>query len=142
MSKPLAGRRLFDARGRSAASRGLPINYQRTQRHQLPPWAQAAWICGWLDQSSNYVSATDHTVPASPKPAQDAAPVLEDDLTHEAEMNARATWREGADLDDIELDELDEPYEEEECSRCRGDGRDPRNDYLLPCPECQGEQQP
>lgn len=74
--------------------------------------------------------------------AQEDKPVLEDDLAHEAEMSARAAWREGADLDDIELDELDEPYEEEECSRCRGDGRDPWNDYLLPCPECQGEQQP
>lgn len=50
MSKPLAGRRLFDARGRSAASRGLPISYQRIQRRQLPMWAQAAWACGWLDQ--------------------------------------------------------------------------------------------
>jgi DnaJ-class molecular chaperone len=29
-----------------------------------------------------------------------------------------------------------------ECERCRGDGRDPWNDYLLPCPACQGEQQP
>ena len=26
--------------------------------------------------------------------------------------------------------------------RCHGDGRDPRNDYLLPCPLCQGEQTP
>lgn len=29
-----------------------------------------------------------------------------------------------------------------ECERCRGDGMDPWNDYLLPCPLCQGEQQP
>lgn len=26
------------------------------------------------------------------------------------------------------------------CDRCHGDGRDPWNDYLLPCPACQGEQ--
>lgn len=30
--------------------------------------------------------------------------------------------------------------DEPECSRCGGDGRDPQNDYLLPCPLCQGEQ--
>mgnify|MGYP000243973160 CR=1 FL=1 len=28
------------------------------------------------------------------------------------------------------------------CDRCNGDGRDPWNDYLLPCPACQGEQWP
>jgi len=26
------------------------------------------------------------------------------------------------------------------CERCHGDGMDPWCDYLLPCPECQGEQ--
>jgi hypothetical protein len=30
----------------------------------------------------------------------------------------------------------------ESCRRCHGDGRDPWNDYLLPCPLCQGEQYP
>lgn len=29
-----------------------------------------------------------------------------------------------------------------ECYRCSGDGRDPWNDYLLPCPVCHGEQHP
>lgn len=38
--------------------------------------------------------------------------------------------------DDQEFD--DEP----ECPRCGGDGRDPWCDYLMPCPECQGEQRP
>lgn len=35
-------------------------------------------------------------------------------------------------------------YEEDdmECERCHGDGMDPWNDYLLPCPICQGEQNP
>lgn len=39
---------------------------------------------------------------------------------------------------------IDDRYEdfEPECPRCRGDGRDPWCDYLLPCPECQGEQTP
>ena len=35
-------------------------------------------------------------------------------------------------------------YEDDEavCERCHGDGADPWTDYLLPCPACQGEQQP
>lgn len=37
-----------------------------------------------------------------------------------------------------EQDEVDD----DECQHCRGDGRDPCNDYLLPCPVCQGSQQP
>lgn len=41
----------------------------------------------------------------------------------------------------------DEDYEDDEpsdqpCCRCKGDGRDPWNDYLLPCPLCQDEQTP
>lgn len=39
-------------------------------------------------------------------------------------------------LDGYEDYDKDEP----ECERCRGDGRDPWCDYLLPCPVCQGEQ--
>lgn len=33
-------------------------------------------------------------------------------------------------------------YEDDDvwCERCNNDGRDPWNDYLLPCPACQGEQ--
>lgn len=27
-----------------------------------------------------------------------------------------------------------------ECQRCHGDGMDPWNDYLLPCPECGGRE--
>lgn len=38
-------------------------------------------------------------------------------------------------------DDEDEPSDEP-CCRCKGDGRDPWNDYLLPCPLCQGEQTP
>ena len=29
-----------------------------------------------------------------------------------------------------------------QCERCHGDGADPWCDYLLPCPGCQGMQQP
>ena len=57
-----------------------------------------------------------------------------------AEIEARAAWMEGADLDDGDQDEdwEDEPV----CARCHGDGMDPWNDYLFECPECQGRQQP
>jgi hypothetical protein len=37
---------------------------------------------------------------------------------------------------------IDDDYDEPECPRCHGDGRDPWSDYLLPCPVCQGEQRP
>lgn len=40
-----------------------------------------------------------------------------------------------------EEDDFD-PYEEQPCDRCRGDGMDPWTDYLMPCPDCQGEQRP
>lgn len=29
---------------------------------------------------------------------------------------------------------------DDECARCHGDGMDPWNDYLLPCPECGGRE--
>ena len=38
------------------------------------------------------------------------------------------------------FDDSDEPFDEPECERCKGDGMDPWSDYLLPCPLCQGEQ--
>lgn len=28
---------------------------------------------------------------------------------------------------------------DDECPRCHGDGMDPWNDYLLPCPLCEGD---
>ena len=31
-------------------------------------------------------------------------------------------------------------YDDVECPLCHGDGMDPWNDYLLPCPLCQSEQ--
>lgn len=35
-------------------------------------------------------------------------------------------------------------YEDDdrECDRCHGEGMDPWNDRLLPCPACQGGQRP
>lgn len=35
--------------------------------------------------------------------------------------------------------DYDEEDGEIQCQRCRGDGRDPWSDYLLPCPECLGD---
>lgn len=43
-----------------------------------------------------------------------------------------------AELINVQQDDYDE--EDAVCERCHGDGRDPWNDYLLPCPLCQGEQ--
>jgi hypothetical protein len=40
------------------------------------------------------------------------------------------------DYDD-ELDE-DDTHDKLVCKRCRGDGMDPWNDYLMPCPDCLG----
>jgi len=37
-------------------------------------------------------------------------------------------------------DECTDYDDESKCERCHGDGMDPWNDYLLPCPLCQGEQ--
>jgi len=39
-------------------------------------------------------------------------------------------------------DDSDEPFDEPTCARCHGDGMDPWCDYILPCPDCQGEQTP
>lgn len=48
------------------------------------------------------------------------------------------TCEQGCNGCDECIDWDDEP----ECERCHDDGRDPWNDYLLPCPVCQGEQRP
>ena len=59
-----------------------------------------------------------------------------------AEIEARAAWMEGADLDDGE-ELLGDPDEyDDECPRCHGDGMDPWSDYLFECPECQGRPAP
>jgi hypothetical protein len=52
MAKPLAGKRLFEAWGRSAASRGLPLIYKRLERQPWPVWARSAWARGWVMQPS------------------------------------------------------------------------------------------
>lgn len=38
-------------------------------------------------------------------------------------------------------DECTDYEDEAECSRCHGDGMDPWNDYMLPCPTCGGRAQ-
>jgi len=48
--------------------------------------------------------------------------------------DAGKTMGEPDDFEDSDYDD-DEP----ECPRCHGEGMDPWNDYLLPCPECGGE---
>lgn len=60
-----------------------------------------------------------------------------------AEIEARDAWMEGADLDDGE-DLMGDPdeYDMDGCPHCNDDGTDPMTDWLLPCPVCQGEQQP
>ena len=50
MSRPLAGKRYFEALGRSAYSRGLSLSYDRPARLRWPMWARTAWAKGWLMQ--------------------------------------------------------------------------------------------
>lgn len=50
MRKPLAGRRAFEAMGRSAASRGEHPNHSYRQRRVWLEWAVCAWARGWLVQ--------------------------------------------------------------------------------------------
>lgn len=50
-------------------------------------------------------------------------------------MSARPGLDDHVDYDD---DYDDDDYEEP-CPNCKGDGRDPMNDYLLPCHLCQGQ---
>lgn len=52
MKKPLSGARWFEAQGRSAFSRGLPLNYMRAVNARLPMWARSAWARGWITQGS------------------------------------------------------------------------------------------
>ena len=47
MSKPLAGKRAFEAMGRRAQSLGLPSIHGRAQRQQWPLWARTAFAAGW-----------------------------------------------------------------------------------------------
>lgn len=52
MSKPLVGKRYFEALGRSAKSHGQPLHWQRRERQPWPMWARTAWARGWLFQQS------------------------------------------------------------------------------------------
>lgn len=40
----------FEALGRSASSRGLPITETRIMRQEWPRFAREAWAAGWLMQ--------------------------------------------------------------------------------------------
>lgn len=42
----------FEAEGRRAQSKGLPLNWQRHERQPLPVWARSAWARGWLYQQT------------------------------------------------------------------------------------------
>lgn len=82
----------------------------------------------------------------------------ERDLAHESDMRKlmRQQLRDNISPEEAEAELADrdaeqellgdpDEYDEEEdlgCPQCWGDGRDPDADYLLPCPVCQGEQQP
>jgi len=46
----MRAKEFFEAKGRSAASRGLPINADRASKQKLPKWAREAWARGWLAQ--------------------------------------------------------------------------------------------
>lgn len=43
----------FEALGRSASSRGLPITETRIMRQEWPKFAREAWAAGWLMQKRN-----------------------------------------------------------------------------------------
>lgn len=45
-------------------------------------------------------------------------------------------------LTDDECGDDDDYSDDTHCERCNGDGMDPWNDYLLPCPLCSSEQRP
>lgn len=45
----------FEAQGRSAYSRGLPLNYGRALRVYWPMWARQAWARGWLSQGTKTI---------------------------------------------------------------------------------------
>ncbi len=70
MTKPLAGKRFFESLGRSAASRGYPMNYQRLERRCWPIWARTAWARGWLIQPSPR-QQTDRIVQSFEEEAQE-----------------------------------------------------------------------
>jgi len=69
MTKPLAGKRYFEALGRSAQARGLPIIYERSKRNTWPMWARCAWSRGWLYQQTRS-QATESIVQSFEREAQ------------------------------------------------------------------------
>lgn len=55
----LAGKKYFNALGRSACSRGLPITESRAMRQSWNRWAREAYAKGWLEQSRGNVRKND-----------------------------------------------------------------------------------
>jgi len=53
----MKARTWFEAQGRSAASRGLPLLHGRRDRIRWPDWARRAWARGWLEQHPLYKGA-------------------------------------------------------------------------------------
>lgn len=56
MTKPLAGKRLFEAMGRRDQSLGRPMLYRRGERVWWPKWARSAWARGWINQGQTRIT--------------------------------------------------------------------------------------
>lgn len=41
---------------------------------------------------------------------------------------------------EMQIEDWPEEWDDDECPHCRGDGRDPYTDYLMPCPYCGGDE--
>jgi hypothetical protein len=55
--KPIAGKKWFEALGRSERSRGVPRSARSAatlKRQTWPDWAVTAYMRGWINQSMNY----------------------------------------------------------------------------------------
>lgn len=50
----MKARTWFEAQGRSAASRGIPLLRGRNARTFWPTWARRAWARGWLIQHQKF----------------------------------------------------------------------------------------
>lgn len=60
MSKPLSGKRAFEAMGRSDKDRRVPYGLRRWAMQAWPRWAQQAYCRGRVMQSRNLAKAALH----------------------------------------------------------------------------------
>ena len=88
MSRPLSGKRYFEALGRSAQSRGLPMNYERSKRSTWPMWARCAWTRGWLYQQTR-AQATEDIVQSFVREARARGVSLRQYVTEFLDQGAR-----------------------------------------------------